>query len=106
MSATFSHFLIYGRYWLVAVSLAGAMTFPTRAFAQWWGSKAAELDKLAPLLRIKPGMTLAEVGAGSGAVAVAAAEKVGPTGHVYATEIDEKRLGQIRKAADLTGLTN
>ena len=70
------------------------------------GSKASEMDNLAPLLELRPGSTIAEIGAGSGAVAVAAAQRVGPSGHVYATEIDRSRLSQIRAAAEAAGLSN
>ena len=45
---------------------------------------------------LKLGATVAEIGAGNGSVAIAAADKVGPSGHVYATEIDEGQLQRIR----------
>lgn len=87
---------------LVAIAIAAA--FPIAALA--WGSKASELDKLAPLMELKPGSVVAEIGAGSGAVSIAAAGKVGPTGHVYSTEIDPKNLGKIRRAVQKAGLQN
>jgi ubiquinone/menaquinone biosynthesis C-methylase UbiE len=77
---------------------------PVAAFA--WGSRAAEIEKIAPLLALRPGSVVAEIGAGNGAVSVAAAEKVGPTGHVYSTEIDSKALARIRKAVARAGLQN
>ena len=79
---------------------------PIPAAAQFWGSKGSEIEKLAPLLDLKPGATVAEIGAGNGSVAVAAAEKVGPNGHVYATEIDPERLQKIRDKVSAAGLDN
>ena len=95
-----------GYLWLWLIICSAALLSPVSVFAQWWGSKGTEIDQLAPLLQLKPGMALAEVGAGSGAVTVAAAQKVGPSGHIYATEIDPKRLEEIRQAVELAGLTN
>ena len=71
-----------------------------------WGSKASELEKLAPLMNLKPGSTVAEIGAGSGAVSIAAARKVGPGGHVYCNEIDPANLTRIRAAVAKAGLQN
>jgi ubiquinone/menaquinone biosynthesis C-methylase UbiE len=57
-------------------------------------------------MELKPGSVVAEIGAGSGAVTVAAAQKVGPSGHVYSTEIDPKSLAKIRAAVEKAGLQN
>jgi len=71
------------------------------------GTDSPELaDRIAELLAIKPGATVAEIGAGHGYMAVLMAEKVGPAGHVYATEVDADELVEIpRRAAD-AGLVN
>lgn len=48
------------------------------------------------------GMTVAEIGAGAGWFALRAAEVVGPTGTVYATDIDERAVERLRRhVADL-----
>jgi len=60
--------------------------------------KRADADRLAALLQIKPGMVVADVGAGSGWMTVIMAGLVGPKGHVFATEIDPRELGKIRSA--------
>lgn len=49
---------------------------------------------------------MADLGAGDGTFAIALARRVGPSGHVYATEIDDKRLADIRQAAARAGLSN
>jgi ubiquinone/menaquinone biosynthesis C-methylase UbiE len=85
---------------------SGALLAPVRAAAQFWGSKAGEIEKLAPLLDLKPGSTVAEIGAGNGSVALAAAERIGASGHVYATEIDPAQLQKIRDKVSAAGLGN
>jgi ubiquinone/menaquinone biosynthesis C-methylase UbiE len=93
------------RLLLLAALLCGSVPLdPVQAAAQLWGSKASEIENLAPLLDLKTGSTVAEIGAGDGSVALAAAEKVGPSGHVYATEIDPARLQKIRDKVSESGL--
>ena len=57
-------------------------------------------------LNLVPGQTVADFGAGSGAYALAAAELVGPTGRVYAVEIQSGLLEVIKRAAIERGLNN
>lgn len=59
----------------------------------------AEIAKLAQILDWRPGSTVAEIGAGHGRMALDAADRVGPTGQVYATEINPQRLAEIRQKA-------
>lgn len=63
-------------------------------------------DEIAEMLRIKPGYTVAEVGAGNGAMAIRMARKVAPAGHVFATEIDPARVNTITKRARKAGIGN
>jgi ubiquinone/menaquinone biosynthesis C-methylase UbiE len=65
-----------------------------------------EVDRLAALLALEPGSRVADVGAGKGKFALALAERVGPEGHVYATEIDAKLRAKIERAAGDAGLAN
>jgi len=55
-----------------------------------------EIHRLAALMQWKAGTIVADVGAGDGSFSFVAAEKVGPAGRVYATEIDTDKLKQIR----------
>jgi ubiquinone/menaquinone biosynthesis C-methylase UbiE len=66
----------------------------------------SEADRLAALLGLAPGMTLAEIGAGEGEMAIEMARRVGPEGRVYATELGEKKLDEIRAAAAEAGVAN
>lgn len=65
-----------------------------------------ERERLATVLRVTAGSRIADVGAGDGDFAIALAEVVGPTGHVYATEISSSSLSRIRRAVERQGLRN
>jgi SAM-dependent methyltransferase len=55
---------------------------------------------------LKPGMTVAEVGAGTGYVALRMAKRVGPSGKVYANDLQPEMLGLLRNNAAKAGITN
>ena len=63
--------------------------------------KSAELEvpELVKLFELKPGMTVADVGAGFGAWTTQFAKVVGPSGRVYATDIGAAQLTALREAA-------
>jgi ubiquinone/menaquinone biosynthesis C-methylase UbiE len=69
-------------------------------------SSQSEADRLADLLALERGMTVAEIGAGGGDFALAVAERVGPGGRVLATEIEAEQRDEIRAAAQDAGLAN
>jgi ubiquinone/menaquinone biosynthesis C-methylase UbiE len=72
----------------------------------WRRTPQREKERLAGILGWKPGAFVADVGAGSGTLAMAAARRVGLTGQVYATEIDTKKVRKIRRRASKKGLAN
>jgi predicted methyltransferase len=81
---------------LVLTLLFGAFALaPCHGQAQDW----KDADKLATLLNWKPGSIVAEIGAGDGGLTLAAAERVGPTGRVYTTELDPKELAKLESLA-------
>ena len=57
-------------------------------------------------LKLEPGSTVLDVGCGTGASAIPAAEKVGPRGKVIAVDLAEKMLSQGRARAAGRGLAN
>jgi precorrin-6B methylase 2 len=59
---------------------------------------------IASLLQPKPGMAVAEIGAGSGFVARELAALVGPTGTVIATELQPKMVRWMNERAKADGL--
>lgn len=68
--------------------------------------KRQEIVRLAELLQWKPGAIVADIGAGDGSYSFLAAEKVGPSGRVYATEIDKEKLKDIRAQVAKRKLNN
>ncbi len=80
------------RLWLPALACAGAMVFAAMAR----GNAAGEIKRLAALMEWKPGTIAADIGAGDGNYSFAAVEHVGAAGKVYATEIDTKKLEELR----------
>jgi len=58
--------------------------------------------KLFEALALKPGATACEMGAGDGALSVDAADRVGPHGHVYASEVGDN----VQKLRDRIAAAN
>lgn len=65
-----------------------------------------EVERLAHLLDLQPGDTVADVGAGDGWLSVEVASVVGETGHVFATELSARRRDAIRESVAAAGLQN
>jgi ubiquinone/menaquinone biosynthesis C-methylase UbiE len=67
---------------------------------------ADEMKRLAALMDWKPGTIVADIGAGDGKYAFAAAQLVGPSGKVFATEIDQEKLATLRSGVAKRHLNN
>jgi len=80
------------RFLLAALACAAAAVFAARVT----GNNADEIKRLAALMEWKPGTAVADIGAGDGGYSFAAAGHVGASGKVYATEIDSKKLEELR----------
>ena len=65
-----------------------------------------EMPRLRHELTLAPGMSVADVGAGRGEMTVALAAEIGPSGRVYATDIDPEALEQIRTRVAAAALRN
>ncbi|MCC6231581.1 MAG: class I SAM-dependent methyltransferase [Verrucomicrobiales bacterium] len=63
-------------------------------------------DLLHPLLALRPGMQVADIGAGTGYHSWRMAEKVGPTGKVHAVEIQPEMLELLAARMARRGVTN
>ena len=63
-------------------------------------------DKALDALGLKPGMTVADVGAGTGYMSLRMAERVGPGGKVYANDIQPEMLRLLRDNAREAHLSN
>jgi predicted methyltransferase len=64
------------------------------------------IDRVMDLLEIKPGASVADIGAGGGWFTVRAARRVGPSGKVIAEDINPKAIDAIRRRAESEHLTN
>ena len=92
------------RFFIVA-AIALLMAAPLAAW-YWRDNTQAEVERLATILDWKPGGTVAEIGAGKGRMTVAAAQRVGPAGHVFSTELNPERLADIKEAVARHNLVN
>lgn len=66
----------------------------------------AHRDKIVQAIAAKPGMDVADVGAGTGLFTMLLAERVGPSGTVRAVDITPEFLAHIDRRAREAGLTN
>jgi ubiquinone/menaquinone biosynthesis C-methylase UbiE len=97
----------------IVLALTVALAIPLAAVAQQTRltegmikSASAEVPELVKLFELKPGMTIADIGAGFGAWTVQFAKIVGPNGHVYATDIGAAQLEALREYVKKEGLSN
>jgi precorrin-6B methylase 2 len=95
---------------LVAALLCAAPAYAqdddyARQVAQERRQAELEAPQLAEVLGLKPGMTVADIGTGGGAVAIVLGRLVG-SGRVYATDITQRSLTMTREYAKKEGLTN
>ena len=68
--------------------------------------RVGEATTVMDLLQIRPGMAVADIGAGSGYYTVRLAPRVGPAGRVFAQDIVPEYLAGLRRRVTAEGLTN
>ena len=85
-----------------AVSVAGATQFSTEVQRDSRG----EAQTVMQLAEIKPGMTVADIGAGEGYYTVRLAEAVGRRGRVLAQDIDRRALQRLGRRVERERLDN
>lgn len=97
----------------IVATLGLALLFSAAAAAQQTGltdaqrkSAEAEVPRLVTLLELKPGMAVADVGAGFGAWTMTFSTWIGPKGRVYATDVGAPQLAALRETVRREGLTN
>ncbi len=88
---------------LVAAAVAAMEVVPL-----WLATRApsGEADRLADLVGLQAGTTVAEIGAGAGHMAVRMARRVGSAGLVYATELGHERVAALHAGVNAAGLSN
>ena len=84
-------------------ALVVVFRFATCGFVLAFSSETALVEDA---LALREGMQVADVGAGDGDWAERLAEKVGPAGHVYATEIEAEDVEKIARRVEGAGLEN
>jgi ubiquinone/menaquinone biosynthesis C-methylase UbiE len=104
MSRRLRRWVVVGLFALAGVVVLAAGCLPYLPLLH--GTTADEVERLAAWLEVQPGTRVADVGAGDGTFAIALARRVGPSGQVYATELDAARLVDIRQAATDARLSN
>jgi len=101
---------VIGLFLLIALIFSGL--FPPLLQAQnpdaWEErlNKRQPPDKVMDAIGVKPGMIIGEVGAGRGRYAVKFAERVGPTGKIYANDILSEKLEYLNFRCKRDGITN
>jgi predicted methyltransferase len=86
---------------LAAAPLAGAQT-PHGHTAR----SGAEIELAVNALNLKPGDSVAEIGAGDARFSFRFAEVVGPEGRVYANELGASTVNEIRQTAERRSVSN
>jgi SAM-dependent methyltransferase len=66
--------------------------------------RAGEAERVMNLLGVKPGMAVADIGAGSGYYTVRLARRLGPTGHVFAEDVVPEYLERLARRVANEGL--
>jgi ubiquinone/menaquinone biosynthesis C-methylase UbiE len=70
------------------------------------GAETVEGELILEALGLCEGMSAADVGAGDGELTSVLARKVGPTGRVYATEVERDKVEELKERAASDGLLN
>ena len=85
---------------VLVVAALGTATFLYVAFGAFlpWREEA-EAARLAALVHLGAGQVVADIGAGGGRFSAAFASRVGPSGHVYATDVSRARVADLRQLA-------
>ena len=65
-----------------------------------------KISEVVAALRLKPGMVVADIGAGTGVFSLPLARAVRPGGKMYAVEVDEKLLEHVIEQGTEQGVTN
>lgn len=75
---------------------------------QFMRNNSIEIDRLLDtgLIKIRPGMTILDIGTGAGYFAFKFAERLKGTGRVFATDVLSDRIDYIKKEANKRGLKN
>jgi ubiquinone/menaquinone biosynthesis C-methylase UbiE len=95
---------------IAAVSHAGLQSVPSgKIRVEAWEVRINErqpIPKVLEVMGVKPGLSIGEVGAGTGRVTVWLADAVGPAGKIYANDIDADALKSLQERCRIEKLNN
>jgi ubiquinone/menaquinone biosynthesis C-methylase UbiE len=98
---------------LSAITVAAPRQLGSRPADEWIKTldgparvAALKIDAVVAAMKLQPGESVADIGAGTGLFEVPLARAVGPTGRVYAVDIDAGFFPTIRKRAADAKVTN
>lgn len=95
------------RHLAAAVAVLGLLAAASAGWAcQLPRVPAAEAERIAEVLGVEEGMKVADIGAGDGRWTLDLARRVGPAGHVFATEVDADTIEATRRHVEEAGLAN
>src|SRR5579864_5218014 len=100
-------FQVPGTHPLTGRKIAGVMGM---SGADWLTRPEREAEeqpeKALDALNLKPGMTVADIGAGVGYMSLRMARRVGPSGKVYANDLQPEMLAKLRENAAKAKISN
>ncbi|CAF1126401.1 unnamed protein product [Rotaria sordida] len=97
----------YGRHYYMGRLIGEVMPHCNVHHLMRLGRESQEYpDIMLALLNIKPGMIVADIGAGVGYNSLRLARLIGPYGRVFATDIQSEMLNQLMTNAYTLGLSN
>jgi cyclopropane fatty-acyl-phospholipid synthase-like methyltransferase len=106
-------FLVVALCWSIASAATLSGQLASRPAEEWIKTldgttrvATLKIDDVVAAMQLKPGQTVADIGAGTGLLSVPVAKAVGPRGRVFAVEIDAGFFPVIKKRADDNGVTN
>lgn len=105
--------LLVSTVWLIAGLSPLSAQLGSRPVDEWIKTldgdtrvSTLKIDQVVAAMALKPGQIVADIGAGTGLLSVPVAKVVGPTGCVYAVDIDAGFFPVIKKRALDNGVTN
>jgi ubiquinone/menaquinone biosynthesis C-methylase UbiE len=91
---------------LVAVSCLACGSWKRFCYEGFFRDSWQQPDRVLAALGLEPGDRVADLGSGSGYFTLGLARAVGPTGKVYAVDVDQKMNEYLRERVRTAGLDN
>jgi predicted methyltransferase len=90
----------------LSIMAAGLLFAQERAAQERRREQWQKVDEIFAAMGVRPGVTVADIGAGDGFFTSRLARAVGPNGRVFAVDIDDRALERLRKRLDEDGIRN